>query len=74
MLFTGKEGGDISASPMRSVSIGVDDARKGQELVQSPWGVDSAGVEPPVVGSNIVDRAAGDAKLGALVAFSPGKS
>lgn len=69
VLFPGEEI-RLSLSPIKNVSSMFSDAREGEELVQSTWGL---GVAPPAAGSTVVDGAAGDGKLGILVAVSPGR-
>ena len=71
MIFS-VEGDGGSTVPVGGASNDVvtGDAEQGQGLVPASW---ASGVGPPEPGSRIVDHAAGDGKLGTLVAISPGE-
>lgn len=71
------EGAHATASPIRDSSSVAADAGNGQgPLLLQAWGAGKGEVAPPPpeAGSKIVDRAAEDGKVGALVKASPGKS
>ncbi|CAM9286295.1 unnamed protein product [Laminaria digitata] len=61
-------GGSTSPVEHASDSAVAGDAEKSRGLMLASWG---SGVGPPEAGSRIVDQAAGEGKLGTLVAVSP---
>lgn len=74
VIFPAGEG--TSASPIGHVPHVAADVEKSPGLLLREWETAEAGgaMERPEAGSKVVDRAAGNAKLGAIVAVSPGES
>lgn len=76
VLFPAEGGAHASAFPIRdssSVAAGVGDGQ-GPLLLHAWGGAEGGEVSPPPeAGSKIVDRAAEDGKVGALVKASPGE-
>lgn len=66
-------GAQTRSSPIRDAPSVIADAGNGQGVLLYTWDSETAVVAPPEAGSKIVDRAAGDGKLGAVVAVSPGE-
>lgn len=65
------EGDGSSISPVENAAVSAaGKAEKGQGLIPLPW---ASGAAPPEAGLRLVDQAAGDTKLGTLVAVSPGE-
>lgn len=75
VIFPGGEG-NAAASPIRDVPrVAADVENSNAELLLCKWGSAEVGAATgrPEAGSKVVDQAAGDGKLGALVAVSPGE-
>lgn len=71
------EGAHTSASPILDGTRVAADAGNNQGgFLLRAWGAKpgEVGAPPPEAGSKIIDRAAADGKVGALVKASPGKT
>lgn len=76
VLFPAEVGAPTSASPVRDgASVAAAEAGDSQgPLLLRAWGAERGeAAPPPAAGAKIVDRAAADGKVGALVKASPGK-
>lgn len=66
-------GAQTSPSPILDASYIIADEGNDQGVLLYTWDSSAGTVAPPEAGSKIVDRAAQDGKLGAVIAVSPGE-